>query len=266
MKQAIHFIAGLPRSGSTLLCNILNQNPRFHATPTSGIIEILTAIRTQWDNVASFKAAPNDAGKAAVMKAILPAYHNITNNPVVFDKNRAWPHHAEMLDLIMDQPVKIICPVRSIVDILASFENLYRKNTGLFAMPMELSNASEYQTIENRADLWMDAAQPLGSVYNSLRDVINRGHGQKILFVEFTKLTWEPQQTMEMIYEFIGQPSFSHDFMNVEQTTFEDDMQHGIRGLHDIRGKVEPVTTDSRLIVGDTVVNKYADSQFWRTP
>ena len=36
MEKTFHFIAGLPRSGSTLLANILAQNPRFHFhfTPT----------------------------------------------------------------------------------------------------------------------------------------------------------------------------------------------------------------------------------------
>jgi sulfotransferase len=30
MQNGIHFISGLPRSGSTLLAAILRQNPRFH--------------------------------------------------------------------------------------------------------------------------------------------------------------------------------------------------------------------------------------------
>ncbi len=32
-----HFISGLPRSGSTLLAAILKQNPRFHASMSSGL-------------------------------------------------------------------------------------------------------------------------------------------------------------------------------------------------------------------------------------
>jgi sulfotransferase len=39
MKK-IHFINGMPRSGSTLLCNILAQNPKFHVTPTSYVAEV----------------------------------------------------------------------------------------------------------------------------------------------------------------------------------------------------------------------------------
>ena len=37
MNQKIHFISGLPRSGSTLLAGILRQNPRFHAAMTSPV-------------------------------------------------------------------------------------------------------------------------------------------------------------------------------------------------------------------------------------
>jgi hypothetical protein len=35
MENGIHFISGLPRSGSTLLAAILRQNPHFHATISS---------------------------------------------------------------------------------------------------------------------------------------------------------------------------------------------------------------------------------------
>jgi hypothetical protein len=37
MDDGIHFISGLPRSGSTLLAAILRQNPRFHAAMTSPV-------------------------------------------------------------------------------------------------------------------------------------------------------------------------------------------------------------------------------------
>jgi sulfotransferase len=37
MQANIHFISGLPRSGSTLLSAILRQNPRFHAGMTGPV-------------------------------------------------------------------------------------------------------------------------------------------------------------------------------------------------------------------------------------
>jgi sulfotransferase len=37
VQHGIHFISGLPRSGSTLLAALLRQNPRFHAGMTSPV-------------------------------------------------------------------------------------------------------------------------------------------------------------------------------------------------------------------------------------
>ena len=48
--MTIHTISGLPRSGSTLLCNVLNQNPRFNASSTSELPAFLSSITHQWTN------------------------------------------------------------------------------------------------------------------------------------------------------------------------------------------------------------------------
>ena len=41
MYKRIHFISGLPRSGSTLLAAILRQNPRFYANMSGPICSLL---------------------------------------------------------------------------------------------------------------------------------------------------------------------------------------------------------------------------------
>lgn len=56
-----------------------------------------------------------------VMRAALFAYHT-TQRPVIFDKSRGWLAYLEMLEHVLGQPVKVIVPVRPIVEILASFE------------------------------------------------------------------------------------------------------------------------------------------------
>lgn len=48
MNKSIYFLAGLPRSGSTLLANILAQNPSIYVTPTSGIVDMLVQVRNSW--------------------------------------------------------------------------------------------------------------------------------------------------------------------------------------------------------------------------
>ena len=262
--KTIHFIAGLPRSGSTLLCNVLNQNPLFHATPTSGIIDIMLAIRNQWDNSMMFKAAPNPEGKEAVLKGMLQNYYSINDKPIIFDKNRGWLAYIEMLEFALGRPVKLICTVRDIVDIIASFEKLYRKHTHIWQFPQERSNHAKWQTVEGRAGIWMDAEQPVGTAYNRLRDAFTRGYGDRIHLVEFETLTSTPDVAMKRIYDFLGMEYFFHNFKDVKQTTFEDDLEHGIPGLHDIRSTIEPVRSNALELLGKDVIDKYSDAQFWR--
>ena len=56
MVEKIFFQCSLPRAGSTLLQNVLAQNPDFYATPTSGLIEIFLNARNIYSTNIEFKA------------------------------------------------------------------------------------------------------------------------------------------------------------------------------------------------------------------
>ncbi len=265
MDKTIHFIAGLPRAGSTLLCNILNQNPRFHATSTSGILDIVLAIRNQWENVNEFQASPNKIGKDAVMKPILQNYYSTVDRPIVFDKSRGWGGYLELAEHCLETKVKMIVPVRRIVDILASFEKLTRTNSPTWQMPQEKTHFFEMQTLAGRADVWMKNDQPVGIAYNRIRDAMDRGFADQMHFVEFENLTAHPEATMRSLYKFLGEEYFEHDFGYVEQTTSENDDVHGIPGLHTIRTKVEPFKVEAENIIGPDAFKRYGNAEFWRT-
>lgn len=264
-EKTIHLIAGLPRSGSTLLCNILNQNPKFNATSTSGILEIVLAIRNQWENVTALQASPNKPGKNAVLKGIIHNYYSVCDRPVVFDKSRGWTAYLELAEFILGKKCKVLVPVRRIVDILASFEKLYRKQAHEWQFPQEKTNYFEWQTVEGRADIWMRNDQPVGIAYNRIRDAISRGYGDRLMFIEFEHLTKHPEHTMRQVYDFLGEEYFDHNFNNVTQTTSENDDIHGIPGLHLIRQKVEPFAVDAKSIIGPDAYEKYKIAEFWRT-
>jgi sulfotransferase len=54
--KRIYFLAGLPRSGFTLLANILAQHPQIYVTPTSGVVDMLVQVRNGWDRNDAFQA------------------------------------------------------------------------------------------------------------------------------------------------------------------------------------------------------------------
>lgn len=257
-----HFISGLPRSGSTLLSNILAQNPRFLATSTSGILDIMFGVRNSWDNLIEFQASPNDEAKKRVLKGILDNYYSDTDKPVVFDKSRGWNAYIEMAEHALGEKVKILVPVRDIRDVVASFEKLWRKTSQYAQVPVERERYFEFQTVQGRVKIWLEGNQPIGLAYNRIKDAIDRGFRDRMHFVKFEELTSNPTKCLSDIYEFLGEEQFKHDFDNVVQVTKEDDSVHGFKGLHDIRSKVEPMKPQWPTVLGKGF-RDYGSSNFW---
>ena len=122
--KKFYFVAGMPRSGSTLLCNILNQNPRFHATATSGVLDLLLLMRNNLEFILELKFLQDDKAKLRVLQSVLPSFYANVTKPIIFDKSRGWPAHIEMAEKLIGEKVKIIVPVRDVRDILSSFEKI----------------------------------------------------------------------------------------------------------------------------------------------
>jgi len=266
MERTIHFIAGLPRSGSTLLCNLLAQNPRFHTTSTSGIVSVVRIVRENWARVFGPDQPASEATRRRIMGAILQRYHDDPNvpKPVVFDKSRGWLGNLDLAEMALGRKVKVLVCVRDIRDVLASFERLWRKNAATWGQPQELEFNIAYQSVEGRCDVLMRPNQVVGGAYQRIKRALGHGRRDRMYFVEFEKITANPKRIVKEIYEFLEEPAFPHDFENVEQVTSEDDFMHGIPGLHVIRSKVEPVPSQWPKYLGP-FAQKYAPyNNLWR--
>ena len=56
--KTFYFLAGLPRSGSTVLASILNQNPEVYVTPTSPMLDLLVKNQDTFWELPPVKANP----------------------------------------------------------------------------------------------------------------------------------------------------------------------------------------------------------------
>jgi sulfotransferase len=261
----LNCISGLPRAGSTLLCNILAQNPETCVSKaTSGLHDVLFGVRNQWDKLIEHQAEGVDYHRLRrVLNGILSSYYN-TNKPLI-DKGRGWLSLIEMLEFMTGEIPKIIVPVRNISEILASFEKLWRTSTGQSQWLFEQNEYIQAQTVAGRCDIWASAGQPVGLAYNRVRDAISRGFKDKLLFIEFDDLTTKPAQTLKLVYDYLELPYFSHNFNNIEQYTKEDDKGvHCIPNLHTIRPQVTPVPFVADKILGKELVDKYQNLEIWR--
>ncbi len=246
--KEIFFINGMPRSGSTLLCNILAQNPDFHVTPTSGLSEMIHGVNHFWKTSPIIKASETPQKKIPIINGLLQSYHSDTDRPVVFNKSRTWVTLIETLENCMDKPVKILTTTRKMTQILASMEKLYRKELKNIDSPMHEN--PNMNTLVNRINIWMDGNGLVGGTFNAIQDAFIRGNGDKIHLVDYDKLTSDPTSTLKEVYRFLDKPYYDHDFNNVPQYTIENDAEHGFTDLHTIRPKIKPQVDDSKKILG----------------
>ena len=262
--RKIHFISGLPRSGSTLLQNILLQNDKLYASPTSSLLEFMLQVRDNWKKLEGHTTYPDGQDKWGVIRAIMQNYHN-TDKEVIFDKNRGWSTHIEFVEKVTGQQTKIIACVRNLEDICASFEKLFRKNRADGEIHGEFTNP-QMKTIDGRVGVWTSDEGVIGRPYVSLLDTIQRGLGDRVLFFPYEEWTSNPDVWFKKLYEFIGEDYYQHDFNNIEQTIRENDAGYGWGSdLHEIKkGKLLPATSDASKVIGQQWTQKLHDTEFWK--
>ena len=125
----VFFQSSLPRAGSTLLQNIVGQNPDFYVTPTSGVLELLYAARKNYSDSPEFKAQDQKIMRQGWLSfcknGLNGFYEGITDKPYVVDKSRGWGIHYNFINSFHPNP-KIICMVRDLRDIFTSMEKNFR--------------------------------------------------------------------------------------------------------------------------------------------
>lgn len=246
MDKEIFFINGMPRSGSTLLCNVLAQNPDFHVTPTSGLSDIIGNIHTMWQQNPSIKASEPAEKQLRIIKDLFQSYHADTDRPIVFNKSRGWASLIELVELSIEKPMKILSTTRQLPAILASLEKLYRKEIKNINSPM--IRTPEMSILSGRVNSWANGL--VGGTFNTIQDAVLRGYKDRFYFIDYEQLTSNPQYVMEGVYDFLDKPFFQHDFKNVTQYTIENDAEHGFSDLHTIRPCIKSQVDDSRTILG----------------
>jgi len=261
VKHGIHFIAGLPRSGSTLLAAILRQNPRFHAGMSSPLATIYMAMQTAVSRRTEGAMFLDDDQKQALLKGVFENYyHRIGEDRVVFDTNRIWC--ARMDHIAAHYPdAKVICCVRHVSWVLDSIERLVRRNI------YDLSGIFGFEpggTVYTRVTRLAASDGLVGFAIDALREAFHGGHRQRLLLVDYDALTNNPAGTLTVIYRFIGEAPFDHDFENVEFDAEAFDANLGTPGLHTVRRKVAPL--GQATILPPDLFERFANDAFWTDP
>jgi sulfotransferase len=266
-----YFMAGLPRSGSTLISSILNQNPNIYSSANSPVCGMMFNLEQSILASEQYLAYPKPKVMSKTVMGILNGYYSDTEKNIVIDKSRGWsaPENFSVLMRNLEYEPKIIIPVRSITDILASFISLINKNPGKTNfIDSEIEMAQEFYFYREANDIRCDhLMRPKGLIDGSLYGIafaLQPENRKYFHFVEYDDLVNSPKEEIEKIYDFLGIDKFDHDYYNIENTVKEDDRIYGLIGQHDVRSSISRRNINKDSVLSQYVLNKYSGQEFWR--
>jgi sulfotransferase len=260
MDKTYFFMAGLPRSGSTLLSAILNQNPDIYVTPSADTSFLILSLYKTSQTSESYHSGFAPEGYKNIMAKLPDAFYEHIDKPYIIDKNRNWgtPENIEVAELFADK-VKIICPVRPILEILASFVWLAEKNPDNF-IDKFVSNypVSQFRPKNDaRCDALMAADHHIESNIFSLASSLDPRHQGKFHFIAYADLVSKPEKVIQALYKFLEIPKFPHQFDNLKWPLMPNEASvYGIPNMHTIRSKIDKSKTKTSIL-SEYVHKKY---------
>jgi sulfotransferase len=266
MDKTFFFMAGLPRSGSSLLSAILNQNPEIYASPQTDLLQMMWLLDQTIPSLESYRAGIKTDDYLNVLKSVGNSFYANQTERFTIDKNRAWSTPGNYhLAKLLNPKVKIIMPYRPILEILTSFVRLARKypDTNYIDRSMRESDfySSHYRPIDDaRCDWLMRPNGEIDKAIFGLSQITTRP--DELLLLNYDDLVQTPQSTMNQVYEFLQLDLYQHDFNTIKSPDLraEDAAVFGIPTLHLVRREVRKESKDSSTILSDYVIEKYQNS------
>lgn len=266
-----YFLSGLPRSGSTLLSSILNQNPELYSGPNSPMCGMMVNLERSILASEQYNAYPKPHVISPTVYGVLENYYSDINKPNIIDKSRSWSTKENFGTLLRNLPYdpKVILTVRSINEILASFIYMIHQNPQQASfIDQEIEARQEFYYYRHPDEIRCDhLMRPKGLIDECLYGIayaMLEENRQYFHIVEYDDLVGRTGETIKGIYDFLGLEHFDHNYNNIINITPEDDRIYGLEGLHDVRSSIEHRKINIGEYLSPYILNKYNGLEFWR--
>tara|TARA_R100001594_G_scaffold13785_1_gene29401 strand:+ start:623 stop:1456 length:834 start_codon:yes stop_codon:yes gene_type:complete len=242
--QQLHYCLGLPRTGSTLIMNILNENPRIFTTGTCPMPYFIDACQKRSTEAAEFTALDKDVLNKSYINFLRQGmrgwFEAMTDKPIVFSKSRSW---SEFLPhtIALDPNSKYLVILRDLRDIICSFESLSWKYP---CVVYSDSKQPFYQfPIEKRMELYCtDISTLLGRALYTLPHVVEvaQKNPNSFFICKHEDFNERPRESFQKIYQWLGEEYFEHDLDNIPKPDYyEHDTVYNSLVSHKTRTKLE---------------------------
>lgn len=258
----LHFISGLPRSGSTLLAAMLRQNSKFYASIASPLAPMYNALFHQMGVDNEAVDFINDRQRKTVLRGLFQSFYwdeNIPGHSTIFDTSRSWTaRYHELFELFPD--AKMLVLVRPVNEILNSFERIYRANPLLAGKMFGWGSNST-----RRCNQMLDKGGVIGSAIQNTKDAFFNGPKDRILFLRYSTLVKEQFLLMGWLHRFFGiEPCSYEEAVSPIPHAQAFDARLGMPGLHEVSSTI--ATKQDGWLIPPDIIEQNRHSAFWDAP
>jgi sulfotransferase len=258
MDKTYHFMAGLSRSGSTVLASILNQNPNVYVTPTSPMLQVTSKLQEIWDKEPAVNANRFVEQINNITKAILPAFWKHRSEPIIIDKDRAWGKNMLYASELFGREMKAIVTERDLPSVMASWLSLIKKDITSNVDKILHENNCLINDDTRMGFIWYEIVKEDMEVLKQIKIEAPN----KIVIVNYDDLINQPIKQIQKIEEFLELPKWNYNFDDIENDTQDADLlAWGIEGLHTIRPKLQKTAKDPKEILGEELYNRFVEME-----
>ena len=235
-KKQIIYVSGLPRSGSTLITQLVGEHPlvssNTHSSPLAGL---LTNIRHTVSD-SDFFLAQLDINFEQAYQQLTLANQGFINgwyapfeSDFVVDKNRLWLGMLETL-AVLDPDFKMIVCLRDLRQVFGSMEAQHQQ-TRLIDFP----GHPDAFSIFNRAKGFFAPDGVIGGplqMIGNMQDITDMELRSRLLYLCYESLLRKPQEVMQDIFRWLEPPEYDIDFNNLATQPGESDSYYRMKFPH----------------------------------
>lgn len=266
--KKIFFMSGLPRSGSTVLCNILQQHPDVFTVPTDPICSVIRdiLINVYDSNIGTaFDFDVFDKGlHNFIVDGLNGYYSSLTDKPVILSKNRQWYSLSHLFP-----QAKYIATVRNLFDVASSILRQQDNNRsivtpiadGLTFVPNAGLMESLKHAIINEASFQLAVPSLL---------TIGKKHPGKVKWVRYEDMVSNGSKILNDLEHFMGISHHEYDFNNIQQQAlYEHDAVYSGESSHTTQSRLQNYSTSKKPVMPDNfrdvLANHEKTSWFYET-
>ncbi|MFC3194159.1 sulfotransferase family protein [Marinicella sediminis] len=243
IHKNIIYVAGLPRSGSTLMCQLLGEHPDIYSTGhSSPLANTIKGMRARMSDD-PFLLSQLDVDYDLVYQRLTNSYRGFingwfeeTDKSMVVDKNRSWLNGLETLSHL-DPNFKMVVCIRDLRQIFASIENRHQK-TSLIDFPDDMADLTSYERADKLFSPQGVVGRPLRLI-GQLQDVSVQLQ-KNLYYIIFEDLMNEPIRVMQEVYHWLGADNYIIDPNKLSVKQHESDSYYRFKYPHKTYDSIKP--------------------------